>query len=288
MMKNILLPTDFSENSWNAIKYALQFFKEDVCAFYMLNTYTPIILNFEQAMMNSSQYELADALRETSLNNLKKFKKKIQNEFQNDNHTIKSISSFNVLISEIKEVIKDKNINYIVMGTKGATGAKEVLFGSNTVQVFKHVRCPVLAIPNDFEYESPHDILFPTDYDISYQPNHLKPIVEIANTHISRVNILHVFTNGSLSKTQEKNKALLESNLQGVTHLYHDVERQNVMQAIDNFQIKTKINLLIMINNKHSFFENLFFRSTLNRIGFHLKIPFLVIPSTVKQLKSKV
>ena len=287
-MKNILLPTDFSENSWNAIKYALQFFKEDVCTFYMLNTYTPIILNFEQAMMNSSQYELADALRETSLNNLKKFKKKIQNEFPNDHHTIKSISSFNVLISEIKEVIKDKNINYIVMGTKGATGAKEVLFGSNTVQVFKHVRCPVLAIPNDFEYESPHDILFPTDYDISYQPNHLKPIVEIAKSHISRINILHVFANGSLSKTQEQNKTLLESSLHGVAHLYHDVAHQNVMKAIDNFQIKTKINLLIMINNKHSFFENLFFRSTLNRIGFHLKIPFLVIPSTVKQLKSKV
>ena len=43
-------------------------------------------------------------------------------------------------------VVEDKAIDYVVMGTKGATGAKEVLFGSNTVHVFKKVKCPVLAL----------------------------------------------------------------------------------------------------------------------------------------------
>ena len=36
-MKNILLPTDFSENSWNAIKYALEFYKNTPVNFYILN-----------------------------------------------------------------------------------------------------------------------------------------------------------------------------------------------------------------------------------------------------------
>ncbi|WP_373282945.1 universal stress protein [Aquaticitalea lipolytica] len=36
MMKNILLPTDFSDNSWNAIKYALQLFKDEKCTFHLL------------------------------------------------------------------------------------------------------------------------------------------------------------------------------------------------------------------------------------------------------------
>ena len=36
-MKNILLPTDFSENSWNAIKYAISFFKNQDCNFYLLH-----------------------------------------------------------------------------------------------------------------------------------------------------------------------------------------------------------------------------------------------------------
>ena len=36
-MKNILLPTDFSENSWNAIIYALHFFEKSICNFYLLH-----------------------------------------------------------------------------------------------------------------------------------------------------------------------------------------------------------------------------------------------------------
>lgn len=43
-MKRILLPTDFSENSWNAIQYAMELYKEDVCTFYLLNAYTPMLI----------------------------------------------------------------------------------------------------------------------------------------------------------------------------------------------------------------------------------------------------
>ena len=67
-----------------------------------------------------------------------------------------------------------------------------------------------------------------------------------------------------------------------IAHLFHDVKNQNVPEAITNFQLKTRVNLLIMINTTHPFFENLFFKSTINQIGFHLNIPLLVIPSINK------
>jgi nucleotide-binding universal stress UspA family protein len=286
-MKKILLPTDFSDNSWNAIKYAIQLFKKDECMFYLLNTYTPIIYHFEQAMINTSQYGLADAMRDTSIKNLKALKRKIEKEFGNTKHKIETKSAFNMLISEVKEIVEEKGIDYVVMGTKGATGAKEVLFGSNTVMVFKNVKCPVLAIPDDFAFEAPHEILFPTDFEIQYQPSILKPIIEIAKSHIARVNILHVYSEYGLTEDQESNKSVLEEKMSKVAHLFHDVYHQDITDAINNFQIKTKINLLIMVNNKHSFFENLFFKSTLNQIGFHLTVPFLVIPSGVQQPKPK-
>ena len=36
-MKNILLPSDFSKNSKNAIQYAIKFFENEECHFYILN-----------------------------------------------------------------------------------------------------------------------------------------------------------------------------------------------------------------------------------------------------------
>jgi len=92
------------------------------------------------------------------------------------------------------------------------------------------------------------------------------------------VNILNVSYGYDLSEDQEAHKNILQKSFEHVAHLFHSVSNKDVAEAITEFQLKSRVNLLVMINNKHSFFENLFFKSTINQIGFHLNIPFLVIP----------
>ena len=66
-MKKILLPTDFSENALNAIHYALHLFKDESCAFFILNTYTPMIYNYEY-QLNADQFmmEAVDMVKKNS------------------------------------------------------------------------------------------------------------------------------------------------------------------------------------------------------------------------------
>ena len=280
-MKHILLPTDFSDNSWNAIKYAITLFKDEKCVFHLLNTYTPIIYNVEYVLGYPAQFGLGDAIRNTSQENLKELEERIAKEFPNNpNHKFESLARFDTLISGIKEFMQKHKTHLIVMGTKGATGAKEILFGSNTVNVFKEIKCPVLAIPSNFDYENPHEVLFPTDLEINYNNVNLNLLKEIAKNHNSRINAMHVSTGYDLTEAQLKNKEELELIFKDISYLYHELKTMNVGEAINKFQIKAKINLLVMINNKHSFFENIFFKSKLSHIGFHLNVPFLVIPST--------
>ena len=278
-MKKILLPTDFSDNSWNAIKYALQLFKDEECIFYLLNTFTPIIYHENHILANPSQFDLADDIKVKSTKGLEDIVNRIKQEFNNTKHSFSQISSFNTLIREIKELHKGNVMDYIVMGTKGATGAKEVLFGSNTVHVFKNAKCPVLAIPNSFHLEKPNDILFPSDYEVDFKHTHIQLILDIASTYHARINILNVSLGYDLSEQQKLNKKKLEDYFKNILYLFHSVSNQTVASAITNFQLKVRINLLVMINNKHSFFEKLFFKNTINQIGFHLNVPFLVIPS---------
>lgn len=278
-MKRILLPTDFSNNSWSAIKYALQLFKNETCTFYLINTYTPAIYHVEYVLIEPAQFGIYDAVKENSLRQLDEFETRIKKEFNNPKHSVETIAAFNTLVSEIKEVVEKNKIDYVVMGTKGATGAKEILFGTNTVHVFKNVKCPVLAIPDGFDFEAPHEVLFPTDYKIDYKNKHIRPIIDILSFYNSRVNILHATYGYELSEKQETNRKKLETILKKTTQLFHNVSGQTVAEAIDKFQLKAKVNLLVMINNKHSFFENLFFKNTISQIGFHLNIPFLVIPA---------
>jgi len=278
-MKRILLPTDFSDNSWNAIKYAIQLFKDSECNFTLLNTYTPIIYQFEYTLESSVGTELVDAMRETSLSKLDEMVDRMEKEFKNPKHVFSKTSSFNTLLREIDELYEGNAMDLIVMGTKGATGAREILFGSNTVHVFKNAKCPVIAVPSQFEFEEPHEILFPSDYEVDFEDKHVSLIKEIASSYNARVNIMNVSYGYDLSEIQEKNRKKLENYFKGIAHLFHSVSNQTVEGAITEFQLKARINLLAMINNKHSFFENLFFKSKINQIGFHLAIPLLVIPT---------
>jgi len=278
-MRNILLPTDFSENAYNAIDYAINLFKDEECTLYLLNTYTPILYDTEYILYSPSHISLDEIYKINSQKGLAKIEKRLQREYDNPKHTIKKISAFNLLTDEIREQVKDKDIDLVVMGTKGATGAEQILFGSNTVHAIKRVNCLLLAIPSNYKFQPVKNILFPTDYDLDYTDKQLKLVKQIAENFNSNIHILHVFLRGTLETEQEHSKKELAHQFKDHNHKFHIANKKSVPQAIYDFQTEHQVDFLAMINNRHSFFENLLFRPVINEIGFHVKTPFLVIPS---------
>ncbi|MGB3344216.1 MAG: universal stress protein [Aequorivita sp.] len=278
-MKNILLPTDFSQNASNAIEYAIQLFKDEDCTFHLLNTFTPVAYNVATLADSYSTMMIEEITRQNSESGLLEIEKELKKKFKNPKHTFQVLSSFNLLIPEIKAVIKERNIDLIVMGTKGATGAKEVFLGTNTMFTIKKVKCAVIAVPENFTYEDPKEILFPTDFKFSMKNKYLKLLKSICTRHISRLNILNVYLGEPLDSSQKKTKEQFEDFFKNNAHLFHTAEYVDLTEAVTQFQIKYKANFLVMVNNKHSFFENLFFKQVIKKMVYHTNVPFMVIPS---------
>ncbi|MDF4222652.1 universal stress protein [Maribacter sp. M208] len=276
-MTRILLPTDFSENALTAIRYALTLYKDLKCTFFLLNSYMPPVYHTEYLMGSPAQIGLGDIVQQNSQDNLEALKNTLEKEFNNPLHTFITHSALNVLSSEITRTVEAEKIDIIVMGTQGASGAKEILLGTNTVHVIKNAKCPVLIIPSGFEYEAPEQILFPNDFEVWLDKNSLEQLLKITHSHISQVNVIHVYTGDELNTIQEKNKEQLAKVL-SESGFFHEVPSNEVIAAINEFQIKQKINLLVMIQNKHTFFERLFIEPVIKKIGFHVTVPFLVIP----------
>lgn len=276
-MKRILLPTDFSDNAFEAIKYALRIYKDIECTFYLLHTYTPVIYNPEYLMGSSGQIGLGDILQENSMTQLEKLRNRLKSDYKNEKHTIVIHTAFNTLFGEISDMVAAEAIDIIVMGTKGATGAQEILFGTSAVHVIKKAKCPIIVVPPKFKYEAPKEILFPTDYDIPYKKEKFGQLLEITQGHKSRINVLHVRAGYDLNSSQQKNKAQLEALLDHKA-LFHDVPDNGIIAAVNEFQIKTNVNLLVMVRNKHTFMEKLFIEPIIKKIGFHVRIPFMVLP----------
>lgn len=278
-MKNILLPTDFSQNSWNAITYAIQLFQEDTCTFHLFNAYTPVVYDVSYVLISPAQYGLGDVIRNTAQKNLNDLKNKIKATFgENPKHSFETLARFETLVMGIKELIDERQIDLVIMGTKGATGAKEVLFGSNTVQVFSDIHAPVMAIPSHYDYQPLRHILFPSDLEVEFIKSKVQILKDIAISHEAQLHVMHVSTGYDLTEEKQQNKAALKV-LFNDAFVFHDYENMDIADAINKFQDANPIQLLAMVNNKRSFFENLFFKNTINQIGFHLKIPFLVMPS---------
>ncbi len=56
--------------------------------------------------------------------------------------------------------IEEEKVDFVVMGTTGNTGFDKVLFGSNTMNAIKHLKIPVLSVPNGYEFKGINNIGF--------------------------------------------------------------------------------------------------------------------------------
>lgn len=289
-MKRILIPTDFSHNAWNAIGYAMQLFRDQECYFYLLNTYTPVIPSsrFIAPMVNGVRIE--DAVRSTSEKGLIKTVERIEAKFNNSKHSFKTISSFNLLVDEVKEVVDSYGIDLIVTGTKGASGMDEVFMGSNTVRIIKSTKkCPVLAIPQHFEYQTPSEIAFATDFNRFYSLSELMPLIDLAHVFHATIRIVHVqYEIKALTELQQFNLNMLRKYFGEVEHFVHTVSELNsVSHTLDVFSKELDIHLLAMLHYQHSYMEKMTREPIVKRTAFHTQIPLLVIPELCMEAITK-
>lgn len=278
-MKNILLPTDFSENAFNAMEYAVQLFKEEDCTFHLLNTFTPIAYNIGTFHDGYSTLMLEEITRKNSENGLKDIQDKLVTKFNNPKHTFHRLACLNLLTDAIIAAVKERDIDVIVMGTKGATGAKEVFLGTNTLYTIKKANCAVIAVPEGFEYVDPKDVLFPTDFKFSIENKYFPLFRSICTNHKSRLSILNVYFGQPLEASRANTKEQFEEFFKHNNFIFHEKENMDIAEAVELFQIKHRIDFLVMVQNKHSFFENLLFKPVIKQIVYHTNVPFMVIPS---------
>ena len=138
-MKRILIPTDFSEDALNAADFALRM--------YQYKKYEIILLHvFQIPALTDRVIPKHDALKSEAVFNLHKEAKRIR-AVSPRNIVSEYSARLGNLVSVVDRQVKEGNIDLVIMGTDGALGLKDVLFGSNTSDVIEKIDCPILVIP---------------------------------------------------------------------------------------------------------------------------------------------
>ena len=278
-MKNILLPTDFSENSWNAIAYGIQFLKDFHCNFYVLNVNKLSNLVDEEIRYTPSLDTIEDVYIKPAKKELHRVLNRISSTFStNDKHHFYTIADHNFFIESIRNQVEDKKIDLIIMGTKGASGLKEYITGSNTGAVITKVKCKTLVVPENATYKEIQEVAFATDFILSYSMQTLSPILDLLNTTNASLHITHIHKeNEQLNANQQANKELLEDLFDSHEHSFHFLSNQKVEDAVQRFTESKNIDLMIMVAKNLNYFQQILFHTKVEKISYHTHIPLLVL-----------
>lgn len=279
MKRNILLPTDFSKNAWYAILYALELYKREACNFYILNVFSATS-NIMESLMNmepgSELYESAKAESETGL--AKVLDMIAFRDHKNPRHQFIPVTTFNNPLEAIKNIVEEKDIEMIVMGTRGETNSKKVVYGSVALNVMEKVRnCPVIVVPAEAKHHLPKEIVFPTSYKTHYKKRELNYLVDIAKTCDANICVLHVSRKAELDAKLLENKKLLETIFEDVSYSFHQLRHMEIPVAINCFIESRDSDMVAFINKKHSFFGSILTQPLVKDIAFHSVVPILVM-----------
>nr|WP_299345390.1 universal stress protein [Allomuricauda sp.] len=282
-IKNILVPVDFSENSWNALCYAVELYGHIQCNFHILHVADLNEMGVEAAQLFSVPQSLTTREKNDKNLVLSAFLDRINHSFDNKNHRFFTQLEYGSLVDVVKKQSTEKRIDLIVMGTRGANTLKSKIIGSNTGAIITRIRCNTLVVPENAKYERVENVTFPTDFNIFYNSQILKSLSDIIELNKSSLSVVH-FSNGrpeeSFSSEQNETKSYLLDYLDEVfdgRYHYKVVRNKKMIQAIQDFVKDEQIDMIAIIARNLNFLQQLFFDSRVERISFHTTVPMFVI-----------
>lgn len=262
-MKNILVPVDFSENSRNAVSYAVEIATRFRSHIHLLHTYR--VPAKTGAFISLDQYILDDV--RPDMQRLE--------EWVGERAPVSSGILRDTLPHAVAILSAQMSTRLIVMGTQGASGLKEIFIGSNTAAVLNQSAVPMLVIPAGFEFRPIRTIVFAVDdFDIS-SLQVVAPLTRLAKGMQSRVLVYHLNEEGSDSGVDPS----VDIFLDGVEHSFHfETEAgAGLNERINAFVRESQADLLCMVRRPRGFFERLFRGSVTRKEVFHSPVPLLVL-----------
>ncbi|MDN3491107.1 universal stress protein [Winogradskyella bathintestinalis] len=196
-MHKILVPTDFSEQAENALKVAAMLAKAHNAEIFLLHM---MEIPMQQTDQGSAQSDIPETIF---------FMKLAQKRFENlmaedylQGVTVHETVKANITFNAIKDSCTELDIDFIVMGSHGASGLKEMFVGSNAEKVVRTSEVPVLVIKNEHHSFNISDFVFASDFKNDNRETY-KQAVKFAEAFGAKIHLLLVITSGSFLTTYE-------------------------------------------------------------------------------------
>ncbi len=260
-MRKVLVPTDFSSVSKNALLYGLNLYKDSDTSFDIIHIYHPSFDPVQPEILDSS-LGLENVKRE-SMNSLVE---SVRDIAERNNVILNSKIEIGFTIEKLVELSKDYDI--IIMGSTGSDNLLNKIFGGISSDVAAKAECPVLLIPVKVKFEPLKKIIYACDFD-GVDDRILHKIVAFAKRYDASIRFVHI-------QNKDKEFQFTLSDDLDVNYSVSIVEADSVREGISQYIKEEKANMVIMATKHRSFWEKIIHKSHTKEFALTTEVPLLV------------
>jgi len=265
-MRTIVVTTDFSAISSNAVHYAADMavaVKADLYILHVLKVYTLL----PEIPWPPEAFQKMEAAAETELQNLKT---SLTNYTKNQINVITKLEAgdFKLMLEGLCNTVKPL---MIVMGTTGDP-VKRFLSGSNTLTAAQ-MNFPIMIIPLTASFHGLKKIVVACDLENLNSTIPVKYFRELYHLFNAEIYILHVHKDGFPVEKADSLKDLLKD----LQPEFLFINEDNVEEGVHKFLCKNQVDLLLLLPKKHYFPMNIFTRRHSKEIILHESVPIMTI-----------
>lgn len=271
-MTKILVPTDFSPTAENALRFAIKLALTINGEIILYHVFTPLEnLYIETA----AQRELHNA---STLAQIQDRLDDLKNSVQNEAVSIKTAIGRSPITKNVIEFAEANHIEMIIMGTKGASGIRKVVLGSEAARIIEESTVPVFLIPDEFSGDIPKQILFTTTSGVK-DKDAVATLLKWMGTSEVHVALLHISDN----ETKSKNVGLRDYIAVIPETFKHNLsfkrlESSYAKDTIEKLVREFPYDMLAMVRRRKSLIERIFLPSISREVAYLTEHPLLVFP----------
>lgn len=270
-MKRILVPTDFSAPAQQALQFAVNIAEVNRGQIHLVHVVDLPLIN--ESLLSPTAYVDDTIVKDSVAKAQKSFDKAIE-KFKSRDVTITTSVEYGNPSIAILRMIDEHKSDAIVMGTRGASGLKEILVGSNAEKIVRGAHVPVIAIPEGTKVTSVKKIVFPNslrepDEELTLAVKTLQNFFK-AELHLVYINTPALFKRDheTIGRLRTYAKRYMFKNV--FTHVYNDLSEQD---GTINFANEIGADLIAMGTHGRRGLAHLFGGSVAEDVVNHVKCP---------------
>jgi len=270
-MKKFLVPIDFSDASINAAKYAVALTKDfPEVEIILYHVYSRISL----ATLTSKEEGSRQKVSESELNEVK-------SKISEGKDNISCVAEEGSFVENLSDFVMGNFVDMVIMGITGSSRITQVFMGTNTLNVIRHVNCPVMIIPADAKFHGLNKVVFTSDFKDVARTTPFVALKNILDTFKPKLEILNVDSEHYVELTPEfkLERGAMEDKLGMYDPEFSFLRAYDFLEGISSFVETRNIDAIITVPRKHSFLSQLFKTSHTKKLAYHSSVPIIAIPA---------